>query len=215
MLLRVLVRTIDQKKTGILWWTENDQMGGVCGFVGTLHAGRRAAWALALAVHGCVLARRGAGRTICHVIAGAKNRRHWCGAFCRVPENACCCRGEFLRSGAVLLLQAVQKAQLFACAELFAWALAIWAFSKGVLMRKTIILLALLASGAVWATPGAVDAAGCHDSVKIGRHCHPQRAKQLGYASGESAAQRSKRLDRECRNAIDAGMCSGHVKKHK
>lgn len=71
----------------------------------------------------------------------------------------------------------------------------------------------LVLSLGVSATPGGVDAAGCHESAKIGRHCHPQRVKASGFAGGESAAQRSKRLDKECRGMQDAGMCAGHVKK--
>lgn len=82
-------------------------------------------------------------------------------------------------------------------------------------MLKFLACGLLLVSGAVWATPGGVDAAGCHGSAKIGWHCHPQRVKAGGFAGGESAAQRSKRLDKECANALDGGMCTGHVKKRR
>lgn len=71
----------------------------------------------------------------------------------------------------------------------------------------------LVAAGVAGATPGGVDAAGCHDSVKIGRHCHPQRVKAGGFAGGESAAQRQKRLDKECRGAVNGGACTGHTGK--
>lgn len=79
--------------------------------------------------------------------------------------------------------------------------------------RLAVGVVLVACASLAWSTPGGVDASGCHDSEKIGRHCHPQRLKAGGYAGGESAAQRSKRLDKECKGMQDAGMCSGHVKK--
>lgn len=73
-------------------------------------------------------------------------------------------------------------------------------------------LLLLLWGGGVHATAGARDANGCHDSAKIGRHCHPQAGKARGNANHETDAQRDKRLRRECKGLRDAGVCKGYVK---
>lgn len=61
----------------------------------------------------------------------------------------------------------------------------------------------------VWATPGAVDGKGCHQSGKIGLHCHPARAG----ARSESADQKRKRIAQECRQELDAGACKGYGRK--
>lgn len=70
----------------------------------------------------------------------------------------------------------------------------------------------MLFAGRATATPGGVDAAGCHDSAKIGRHCHPQRATGSGGADG-SKKDRDKRLKKECRGAVNAGACLGYTGK--
>lgn len=66
-------------------------------------------------------------------------------------------------------------------------------------------------SGFAQATPGAVDQHGCHKSKKEGIHCHAERARNSGGSDGTKSA-RDKRLKRECRGAVDAGMCTGHTK---
>ena len=74
-------------------------------------------------------------------------------------------------------------------------------------MKILCALVLLLAAGVVGATSGGVDAKGCHDSKKMGVHCHPLTAKSGG---SESASERDKRMRRECRNLPNAGMCLGY-----
>lgn len=69
--------------------------------------------------------------------------------------------------------------------------------------------VALLFSGVAGATPGAVDANGCHSSKRIGYHCHPERASSGGLPGGETQAQRDRRLKRECKGSRNAGACLG------
>lgn len=77
-----------------------------------------------------------------------------------------------------------------------------------------VALCVTLGSGVqfVHATPGGVDANGCHRSQSLGFHCHPERAKSGGTTpGGESTAQREKRLKRECKGRPNAGACSGYA----
>lgn len=70
---------------------------------------------------------------------------------------------------------------------------------------------------AAWATPGKVDAQGCHQSAKAGHHCHNhkgsssagQRASSSG--SAESPQVRERRLLRECKGRPNAGACLGYA----
>lgn len=61
----------------------------------------------------------------------------------------------------------------------------------------------------VTATPGGVDAQGCHGSSKVGKHCHPERAKSDTLPGGETRVQRERRLKRECKGRPNAGACLG------
>lgn len=62
------------------------------------------------------------------------------------------------------------------------------------------------------ATPGGVDANGCHRSQSQGFHCHPERAKNRGATpGGETVVQREKRLKRECKGRPNAGACLGYA----
>lgn len=79
---------------------------------------------------------------------------------------------------------------------------------------KPIFMASLFAAAAVsaqfaGATPGKTDAQGCHDSRKIGHHCHPERATG---GSGETTAQRDKRMARECKGRPNAGACLGFTR---
>ena len=76
-------------------------------------------------------------------------------------------------------------------------------------MKTKLFLLALLAAATVHATPGKMDARGCHNSAKIGHHCHATTGSTLG-ASGESTKERERRLKRECKGRANSGMCSGY-----
>lgn len=74
-------------------------------------------------------------------------------------------------------------------------------------MIKILIVFLCWGAGAVLATPGRVDALGCHNSKKIGLHCHRERAQ----VDGETIAAREKRLLRQCKNKPSAGVCTGYT----
>lgn len=80
---------------------------------------------------------------------------------------------------------------------------------------KTLCFVLVAWSITAGATPGNVTVYGCHNSKTAGHHCHAERASILGTKGGESYAQRSKRLDRECVGMHDSGECYGHVKKRR
>lgn len=72
----------------------------------------------------------------------------------------------------------------------------------------TAMVLALPAG----ATPGTLDAQGCHHSKKMGYHCHPERVHAAGTPGGsqESPRERDARLRRECKGQRNAGACLGY-----
>jgi hypothetical protein len=80
-------------------------------------------------------------------------------------------------------------------------------------MKKHLAVCLILAAFALpaVATPGKVNAAGCHASKKDGAHCHPERARDSGGSDGTQAA-RNQRLKRECKGAVNAGACSGYTR---
>ena len=78
----------------------------------------------------------------------------------------------------------------------------------GKAMKIIILIVGALLAWPALATPGGVDARGCHESTKIGLHCHPGRASPG--ASSESKTERERRLRRECKGQRNGGMCSGY-----
>ena len=74
-------------------------------------------------------------------------------------------------------------------------------------MKSVLWIFGLMMAAQVQATPGGVDVRGCHDSTKIGHHCHAGRASTG--ASSESKTERERRLKRECKGERNGGMCSG------
>ena len=87
---------------------------------------------------------------------------------------------------------------------------------EGVCMRQSIlwaVVASVLLAQFAHATPGGVDANGCHQSAKNGHHCHPERATGRGsvqtVGGHETTAQRDKRLKRECKGRPNAGACLG------
>jgi hypothetical protein len=80
-------------------------------------------------------------------------------------------------------------------------------------MRQLVILLVLSCfASQSFATRGGVDSEGCHKPKKSARHCHGDRAGG-GYAGGaETHGQRDRRLLRECRGAVSAGVCRGYTR---
>lgn len=67
-------------------------------------------------------------------------------------------------------------------------------------------------AGAAWATPGGVDANGCHKPKHGAAHCHTERARGSAGGGAESATMRDKRLARECRGRVNAGACLGYAR---
>lgn len=81
--------------------------------------------------------------------------------------------------------------------------------------RAALVLVLCLSAGGAWATSGGVDSSGCHDSKKIGFHCHPERAgagagASSRHASGEKVKDRERRMKRECKGRPNAGACAGY-----
>lgn len=78
-------------------------------------------------------------------------------------------------------------------------------------MKNWLLVVAFVFSvggmGSASATPGKLNASGCHNSKTAGYHCHPERVPNL--AGGESQTQRNKRLARECKGRANAGACLG------
>ena len=76
-----------------------------------------------------------------------------------------------------------------------------------------IFLTAAMFAGAAGATPGGVDSNGCHNSNKVGYHCHPERAKGSGATGAhETVKQREQRMRRECKGRPNAGACLGYAR---
>jgi hypothetical protein len=63
--------------------------------------------------------------------------------------------------------------------------------------------------GPAWATGGAVDLKGCHESKKIGLHCHPERAAETLRAV-DTKHDTKRRLQAQCKGQPDAGACKGY-----
>lgn len=81
-------------------------------------------------------------------------------------------------------------------------------------MKKNgFVLMALCVwFGAVSASPGGVNRDGCHNSKKIGFHCHAQTLDKIeGYRAGESQTARAKRLQGQCKGLPNDGVCTGYV----
>ncbi|MET1114192.1 MAG: hypothetical protein ABWY08_04435 [Comamonas sp.] len=81
-------------------------------------------------------------------------------------------------------------------------------------MRSLALALMYLAATLAHATPGGLDANGCHNSKKKDFHCHAPRdkAKAKDQGSGESRTQREARLLRECQGRPNGGACVGYAK---
>ena len=82
-------------------------------------------------------------------------------------------------------------------------------------MRAGIFSLMYLLASLAQASPGGLDASGCHNARKQEFHCHVARDKPPGKTQGraETTVQREKRLLRECRGRPNAGACRGYAKQ--
>ena len=75
--------------------------------------------------------------------------------------------------------------------------------------RMKILLLLLVGyAGAALATPGGLDARGCHQPKNGAHHCHEKRAK-----SPPKLTPEERRLKRECKGLPNAGACLGHARQ--
>lgn len=61
-----------------------------------------------------------------------------------------------------------------------------------------------------FATAGKLNDAGCHNSQKIGYHCHAERLPRG--AGSESVRERDSRLKRECWGRPNSGLCLGYAR---
>lgn len=76
-------------------------------------------------------------------------------------------------------------------------------------LLKIICAAFVMQAGAAHATPGKLNDVGCHNSQKIGYHCHAER---LPKGSGaESVKEREARLKRDCKGRPNAGLCLGYA----
>ncbi|MCT9811876.1 hypothetical protein N0K08_14620 [Acidovorax sp. Be4] len=84
-------------------------------------------------------------------------------------------------------------------------------------MRVSVLALLFLWASLAQATPGGVNASGCHHSQKKDFHCHApnEKGKAKNQGSAETPAQRDKRLLRECRGRPNAGACLGYARQSK
>lgn len=81
-------------------------------------------------------------------------------------------------------------------------------------MRAAILVLLYAFAPLVQATPGGLDANGCHSAKTKGFHCHApsDKMQSKGQGSAESREQREKRLRRECHARPNAGACRGFTR---
>lgn len=77
---------------------------------------------------------------------------------------------------------------------------------------KFVLAAVVLVSGAAHATPGGLDAAGCHHSKKIGYHCHHERAGKTTRAAVPAVTAEDRRMVRECKGRPNAGACLGYAR---
>ena len=73
---------------------------------------------------------------------------------------------------------------------------------------KILLLLLVGYAGAVMATPGGLDARGCHQPKNGAHHCHEKRAKSTPKLTPEE-----RRLKRECKGLPNAGACLGYARQ--
>ena len=72
-----------------------------------------------------------------------------------------------------------------------------------------VLFMAVGVAVSAFATPGKLNGAGCHSSEKIGYHCHAEKLPKS--SSSESAKEREKRLQRECKGRPNSGICLGYA----
>ena len=87
----------------------------------------------------------------------------------------------------------------------------LWGCGMRHLLTNFAVATLVLVSGAAGATPGATDANGCHQSAKMGYHCHAKKAGAASKQGDKRAAAEDRRLRRECKGRPNAGACLGYA----
>ena len=79
------------------------------------------------------------------------------------------------------------------------------------LLANFTIATLVLVSGAAGATPGATDANGCHQSAKMGYHCHAVKPGAAARKAEKREAVEERKRRRECKGRPNAGACLGYA----
>ena len=83
-------------------------------------------------------------------------------------------------------------------------------------MKKlALCVMVLVAAGAAWATPGGVDEKGCHNSDKIGYHCHAKKVRDVRLPNEWPSPKKeaAQRLRDQCKRSPDDLLCKDRAKK--
>ena len=79
------------------------------------------------------------------------------------------------------------------------------------LLANFAVATLVLVSGAAGATPGATDENGCHQSAKLGYHCHAVKPGAAARKAEKREAADERRQRRECKGRQNAGACLGYA----
>lgn len=80
-------------------------------------------------------------------------------------------------------------------------------------LNKVTGAVMLMAAACANATPGGLDANGCHHNKRVGYHCHTERAgKPMRAAPPQARTAEERRLVRECKGRPNAGACAGYAR---
>lgn len=73
----------------------------------------------------------------------------------------------------------------------------------------------VLVAGAARATPGGVDEKGCHNSDKIGYHCHAKKVRDVRLPNERPSPKKeaAQRLRDQCKRSMDDSPCKDRAKK--
>jgi hypothetical protein len=84
------------------------------------------------------------------------------------------------------------------------------------MFAKIMAAALVVVSAAASATPGGVDANGCHRSKTVGYHCHAVKIQNIvPYIPGETQAAHSERLGAQCVDKPNEGVCFGYARRAK
>ena len=77
-------------------------------------------------------------------------------------------------------------------------------------MKKLVLVVALaVVANMAWATPGGVDSKGCHNSDKIGYHCHPTRVRDVRLPNERLSPKKEAAISlrEQCKRSPDDSVC--------